>query len=54
VFKCPVNTKCDSNSTALHHCAQRSCSTDTDCDCGACVQNLCEDRLFVCSPPPPP
>jgi hypothetical protein len=53
-FKCPSNTDCDPTSSAPHHCAVRSCTVDTDCDCGACVENACHDRLFVCSPPPPP
>jgi len=53
-FKCPTNTDCDPSSTEPHHCATRSCSNDSSCDCGACVQGTCQDRLFVCSPPPPP
>jgi hypothetical protein len=53
-FKCSPNYDCDKASQALHNCVQRTCAADRDCDCGACVQGSCADRLFVCSPPPPP
>lgn len=48
-YKCPENFDCNPSSTALHQCDQRACRSDAECDCGACVQNRCEDRLFVCS-----
>jgi hypothetical protein len=50
-FQCPLNMKCDPASSDPHHCTRRACTADTDCDCGACIQNKCEDRLFVCWEP---
>jgi hypothetical protein len=51
-YKCPVNFDCNPTSTSLHQCDQRACQTDASCDCGACIQGFCQDRLFVCSVPP--
>lgn len=51
-FTCPENFDCNPASTALHQCDRRRCTTDANCDCGACIQGACEDRLFVCSQPP--
>lgn len=48
-YTCPENFDCNPSSTRLHQCDQRACTTDAECDCGACIQNRCEDRLFVCS-----
>ncbi len=47
-FKCSPNYDCDPNAGDEHHCVQRTCTTDDQCDCGACIQARCEDRLFVC------
>jgi hypothetical protein len=51
-FKCPPNTDCDAASTSPNHCKRRTCTSDRNCDCGACLQGTCWDTLFVCSPPP--
>jgi hypothetical protein len=52
-YKCPVNTDCKASSTDPNHCATRTCTSDKDCDCGACIGGRCESYLWVCSPPPP-
>jgi hypothetical protein len=51
-FRCPPNTDCKASSTSPHHCERRPCTSDKSCDCGACIDGACQDRLFVCSPPP--
>jgi hypothetical protein len=51
-FACPMNFDCNPASTAAHHCDRRSCTGDSNCDCGACVEGVCQDRLFVCWSPP--
>jgi hypothetical protein len=53
-FQCPPNHDCVASSTSPHHCQPRACTSDKTCDCGACIQGSCQERLFVCSPPPPP
>jgi hypothetical protein len=51
-FQCPSNSDCKAASTAPHHCERRACTSDKSCDCGACIQGSCQDRFYVCSPPP--
>jgi hypothetical protein len=51
-FKCPANTDCKPGSTSFHQCDRRACTSDKSCDCGACINGFCQDRLFICSPPP--
>jgi hypothetical protein len=51
-FTCPPNYDCHPSSTAAHHCDLRACNSDADCDCGACIQNTCRERLYVCSSAP--
>jgi hypothetical protein len=51
-YKCPVNEDCVATSQSPHHCARRACTSDRQCDCGACIQGSCQNRFFVCSPPP--
>jgi hypothetical protein len=51
-FLCPANTDCKAASTSPHHCERRGCTSDKTCDCGACIESFCQDRLYVCSPPP--
>jgi len=51
-FHCPANTDCKAGSTSPHHCERRACTSDKTCDCGACIQSSCQDRLYICSPPP--
>jgi hypothetical protein len=47
---CPVNFACDPSSTTPDGCVPRSCTSDADCDCGACVYEVCEKELYVCGP----
>jgi hypothetical protein len=51
-FQCPANTDCKAASTSPHHCERRACSSDKICDCGACIDGSCQDRFYICSPPP--
>jgi hypothetical protein len=51
-FECAANTDCKAASTSPHHCERRACTSDRTCDCGACIEGTCQDRLYVCSPPP--
>jgi hypothetical protein len=48
-FECAANYDCDAASPTAPGCVRRSCSADTDCDCGACVFGRCEQHLFVCA-----
>jgi hypothetical protein len=52
-FKCPGNTDCDAASPESNQCKRRACTSDRQCDCGACIQGSCQDYFFVCSPPAP-
>jgi hypothetical protein len=52
-FVCPVNTDCDDQEPSTG-CVTRSCTSDSDCDCGPCIQDSCTGQWWVCSPPPPP
>lgn len=45
--QCPVNTRCK-EASAASSCVRLACSSDAECDCGACVERQCQDRLFVC------
>jgi hypothetical protein len=51
-YHCPSNTDCNRSSSSPHHCERRSCTSDRNCDCGACIQGYCQDQFYVCSPPP--
>lgn len=46
-IECAPNFDCDTYASGSG-CVQRTCDTDEDCDCGACVMNRCEERLFMC------
>jgi hypothetical protein len=48
-YRCSPNLDCKPTSTAPHGCVRRACTADAECDCGACINGLCQDRLFVCS-----
>jgi hypothetical protein len=50
-YRCSLNTNCVPDSTEPHHCGRRKCTSDRQCDCGACVEGACRERLFVCSGP---
>ncbi len=52
-WSCDENTRCTAPTDAAPHgCTALSCSTDADCDCGFCVNSLCQSNLGVCSYPP--
>ncbi|HKO92576.1 MAG TPA: hypothetical protein VJU61_15580, partial [Polyangiaceae bacterium] len=53
-YVCPMNRVCDRASSEPHGCARKRCSQDGECDCGACIEGLCRDQLFVCTPLPEP
>lgn len=53
---CPPNMECNpatNNYKDFRGCTVRSCTKDSDCDCGACVVGICAPRVGVCSNPPP-
>ena len=52
-YKCPFNSDCKAGSTSLHDCEARKCTSDKQCDCGACMAGYCFDHQWVCSPPAP-
>ena len=45
---CGVNESCDPTQPG-RGCVDRKCTSDSDCDCGACVENYCRSSLWVCS-----
>lgn len=53
---CPFNMECNpatNNYKDFRGCTIRSCTKDSDCDCGACVVGICAPRVGVCTDPPP-
>jgi len=46
---CPKNLRCGA---ATDFCERLACKTDTDCDCGVCIQGVCREHPFVCWLPP--
>jgi hypothetical protein len=53
---CPVNTVCGEDYLGRLICNTKTCSTDADCDCGACVDEttttkICAVRLNRCALP---
>jgi hypothetical protein len=53
-YACPMNRVCEPTSSEPHGCARKRCGQDGECDCGACIEGLCRDQLFVCTPLPEP
>jgi hypothetical protein len=47
-FECPPNHDCNPATAVPNGCVRRSCASDAECDCGACVMEHCQDRLFMC------
>lgn len=58
-YACPANTFCagpDADPPGpvdAHGCARLGCESDADCDCGACVEGLCQSGPGYCQPPAP-
>lgn len=51
-WTCESNFDCDPGAAEadVHGCARRTCSTDGECDCGACVTGACHDGPGACRP----
>lgn len=45
--ECAANFDCDADAGGSG-CVQRTCSSDDECDCGACAMDRCEEQLFMC------
>jgi hypothetical protein len=45
---CGVNESCDPTQPG-RGCVLRTCTRDSDCDCGACVQGNCQPSLWICT-----
>ena len=58
-FGCPPNTYCPdphdepAGPIDAHGCARIGCAIDADCECGTCVEGLCQSGPGVCQPPAP-
>jgi hypothetical protein len=50
-YACGANQRCDAPYGDAHHCTKLQCQVDADCDCGACVEQLCQVRIGVCVEP---
>ncbi len=53
-FECPPGFDCREGISAGQGCVQRPCTSDADCDCGACVNSLCSPKPKLCFPYTPP
>ncbi|MBN2193345.1 MAG: hypothetical protein JW751_11065 [Polyangiaceae bacterium] len=42
---CPDNHRCPGDGDS---CTRLSCTSDAECDCGACVNGTCMDRPYLC------
>lgn len=48
-LECQDGSACPANAACLQGvCARRSCTKDTDCDSGGCVNSLCHETLGSC------
>jgi len=49
-FECAVNQDCSPGNAAAdaNGCVVRSCTTGSECDCGACVNGSCQDGPGTC------
>lgn len=55
-WECAPNTRCDPSvdaATDAHGCARMTCESAADCDCGVCMDGICQDGPGVCMPPVP-
>ncbi len=52
-WTCTENTRCTSPVDPWSHgCTALACQADTECDCGYCVNGVCQSNLGMCSHPP--
>lgn len=52
---CRPNEVCTTPDTLFTNgCVLANCATDADCACGACVNDECQPRIFVCLSPAAP
>ena len=52
-WTCAPNTRCTAPSAPVNHgCTVLPCTSDSDCDCGFCVNGTCGSNLGVCQSPP--
>jgi hypothetical protein len=51
-YACPSHTTCGSAGGDEHGCVRDTCTVDSDCGCGACVEGRCYDDFGVCTFPP--
>jgi hypothetical protein len=52
-WMCEENTRCTApTEPASHGCIKLECQSDTDCDCGYCVNGACRSSLGMCSQAP--
>jgi hypothetical protein len=48
-MSCAVNQRCVLRSSIGPYCATKTCSSDSDCDCGVCLGGgTCAVRLSIC------
>lgn len=58
-FGCPPNTYCPgpdedpAGPVDAHGCARIGCAIDADCECGVCIDGLCQSGPGICQPPAP-
>lgn len=55
-WACPLNTRCHAASDGArdaHGCGRIACDAASDCDCGVCMDGVCQDGPGVCLPPVP-
>lgn len=50
-FACPSNMRCEREGGDAHGCARVGCTVDSDCDCGLCMDGVCQDGPGECRPP---
>jgi hypothetical protein len=46
-LSCPANQECHLF-TNFVECVTKTCTVDSDCDCGVCFQGQCAPRMSIC------
>lgn len=48
---CPVNHRCDASAVSRdsNGCVPRSCTRDSECDVGECINRICSERAGACA-----